>query len=228
MNTFFVESLDESVSLCGDDHNHLKKSLRIRPGEKVKLSDGAGSYGIYRVVETADTTLLEREGGVKTKEVPVKINLYQGIPKKKKLETIAQKCTELGVNALTPVVMKYCERPQVDFKRLEKIILEAAKQSGNPILPQIGDIKTVNEINPKEDLILVAYEKENRPLKEVLESRPDAKNIAVFIGPEGGFSEEEVLALKDLGAQSVSLGENILRTETAGPSVLSVLRYVYG
>ena len=162
-------------------------------------------------------------------------DLYQGLPKIDKMEYIIQKSVELGVNEIIPVNMKYCiakiNNEDKKITRWNKISEVAAKQSKRNIIPKVSKPINVNELYNKikaYDLAIVAYENEDRKtIKEIFESKKNVKNIAVVIGPEGGISKEEIEKLQHAGAEIVSLGNRILRTETAPIAVLSMIIYEY-
>ena len=148
------------------------------------------------------------------------------------METIVQKCTELGVYSIVPVVSARCVVvPNKDFekkrKRYNRVALEAAKQSRRAMVPEVQPLTELKKIDPATfDLFLVAYEDENgRTLKQALRKETTPRTIALLIGPEGGLEEGEVARLTEAGAVSVSLGKRILRTETAGMAMLAQTLY---
>jgi 16S rRNA (uracil1498-N3)-methyltransferase len=163
-------------------------------------------------------------------EPKVKVALYQAWPKAGKMETITQKCVELGIHAIYPVLSaRSVSRPD-DFSakraRLNRIAYEAAKQSQRGIIPEVHALEELSSVSFEGyELVLLAYEEEKvASRKSVIRGR-QIKSAAVIIGPEGGFTPEEAAALQEKGAVSVSLGNRILRTETAGMAVLSMLLY---
>jgi 16S rRNA (uracil1498-N3)-methyltransferase len=165
-------------------------------------------------------------------ESPVKVTLFQCLPKTGKMELIVQKCTELGVFAVVPVVSarcvvvpgKDCEKKR---ERYSRVALEAAKQSRRAMIPSVLPLIELKRIDVKSfDLFLVAYEDENTvTLKQALRATNEPASIALLIGPEGGLEESEVAHLVKAGAKSVSLGKRILRTETAGMAMLAQTLY---
>ena len=174
-----------------------------------------------------------------TAESNVKVHIYQGLPKADKMELIIQKSVELGVEKITPVEMKRCV-VKLDSKdkikkidRWQKIAEVAAKQSGRDIIPEICSVKNIKEIVDEfeeYDLIILCYENEkNTFLKDVLKTvaQKDLLKIAVIIGPEGGIDISEVEIMENNGAKVVSLGSRILRTETVGLSLLSIIMYEF-
>ena len=165
----------------------------------------------------------------------VEVDIFQGLPKADKMEYIIQKCVEIGVHKIVPVNMKYCiakikdeEKKNIRWNKISEV---ASKQSKRNIIPKveksINMSKLCSEIK-NYDLAIVAYENEdNITIKNILKSENKPKKIAVVIGPEGGISQEEVAELIKAGAKKVSLGNRILRTETAPIVALSMIAYEY-
>ena len=242
MYRFFVEpsQVEETViRICGSDVNHIKNVLRMRPGEEVAVSNGIDGKeyrcGILALEE--DCVRLElrfiKEDGV---ELPAKIYLFQGLPKADKMELIIQKAVELGAFQVIPVSMKRCvvkldeKKADAKIKRWQGIAEAAAKQSKRGVIPTVAPVmsyvqavKTASEM----DLKLVPYElAEGMPqTKQLIESARPGQQIAIFIGPEGGFDESEIVLAQENGISPITLGKRILRTETAGMAVLSVLMF---
>ena len=244
MYQFFVEpeQIDvaaKSVIIRGTDVNHIKNVLRMRPGEEVAVSNGIDGKeyrcGILALEE--DCVRLElrfiKEDGV---ELPAKIYLFQGLPKADKMELIIQKAVELGAAGVIPVATRNAvvkldaKKAEAKVRRWQAIAESAAKQSKRSYIPQVGMVMSLKEAfsyieEQKFDLSMIPYELEKGMdgIKQVLGRLAPGQQIAVFIGPEGGFDEEEIkLALK-MGVKPVSLGKRILRTETAGPAILALL-----
>ena len=180
--------------------------------------------------------ILHREFG--NHEPPISIILYQGLPKSSKMDFIVQKATEIGVKEIYPIITNRTvvkidnnkkEKNKVD--RWNKISEEAAKQSKRDIIPKVNSVLSFKEminILKDEENILVPYEnQEGIGIKDIIKKISN-KKIHVIIGPEGGFEEEEIEELKDIGSNTVSLGPRILRTETAGIVALSILLYELG
>ncbi|RBP68920.1 16S rRNA (uracil1498-N3)-methyltransferase [Alkalibaculum bacchi] len=239
MHRFFIEDhqiVDEQVYISGENHEHMTKSLRVKIGEKVELSNGKGLEYIATVQEIdKNQVLLEIiEKTTNSSEMPVKITLYQGLPKATKMDLIVQKTVELGVTNIVPVIMERTivemdKKANKKIERWQKISEEAAKQSKRGIIPIIKPVvklKNIDKEFEKNDLNLIAYENEDDSnLKKILEAHNKVQKIGVLIGPEGGISEKEAQYLKELKAKSISLGKRILRTETAGMAALSMLVY---
>jgi 16S rRNA (uracil1498-N3)-methyltransferase len=209
--------------------------LRKQPGDLLMLLDGRGMEYIVRIASMErseiDTEIVER----RRRELPtVTVTLGQGLPKSDKMDFIVQKATELGVSSLVPLVT---ERTIVKVKdeekrreRWQKIAREAAMQSGRPDIPKVKTIRSfsdfIHTLAPgPQTLFLLPWEEGTEPVKNVLRGHLDAKHVVVLIGPEGGFSKAEADAVRGKGFHLVSLGRNILRTETAAIAVLSIIGY---
>lgn len=236
---FFTES--EAV-ITGLDVNHIKNVLRMKPGERVLLSDGKGTNCLCELTEidpdAVRAKILPEE--VADTELPVEVTLYQGLPKGDKMEFIIQKCVELGVTRIVPVEMSRCvvklepKKEEAKRRRWYGISESAAKQSKRMIVPEIAGVmkyQAAVEEAKASDLILLPYE-DSESLegaggmaltRKLIENLTPGQRCAVFIGPEGGFSDGEVALAKDAGARTVTLGRRILRTETAGLFVLSAI-----
>ena len=240
MPKFFVKEnqiSNNKIEIVGDDVNHITNVLRMKQGEILKVcNQETGENYIAEIINAQknSVTCEIQEKLEETAESNVDITLYQGLPKFEKMELIIQKNTEVGVNAIVPVIM---ERTVVKLdekiaskklERWQKIAEIAAKQSMRDIIPQIGNITKLKDIDTTEfDAVLVAYEnEEHNMLKTELQklerkiksnnSSEQQYNIAIVIGPEGGISEKELVMLAEKNAKFVSLGKRILRTETAG------------
>ncbi|MEZ4509004.1 MAG: RsmE family RNA methyltransferase [Eubacteriales bacterium] len=203
-------------------------------GDALSLCDGAG-YEYDAVISSVSQDAVVCTLGERQKsevESPVHVTLFQCLPKTGKMETIVQKCTELGVYAVVPVVSARCVVvPGKDFEkkreRYQRVALEAAKQSRRAIVPEVKPLMELKAIDPESfDLFLIAYEDEAaRTLKTALRESAAPRSIALLIGPEGGLEDGEVKRLAASGAVSVSLGRRILRTETAGMAMLAQILY---
>ena len=232
MYRFFIKEEqihDGMIEICGSDVNHIKNVLRMKTGDKVYLSNGSDLEYECSLLEWTDDTILakiEDVHGMET-ELPVKITLYQGLPKGDKMEMIVQKAVELGVAEIVPVAMKRCV-VKLDAKKAAKkvsrwntIALSAAKQAKRGIIPEVREMKNFKDILEEvkdTEFMLVPYE-------EAKGMQASKELIRIIIGPEGGFEKEEIEQLKAAGGQTMSLGKRILRTETAGMTVLSILMF---
>ena len=235
MRRFFCDNINgTNATITGDDAHHISRVLRMKPGEVLSLCDGAG--GEYDAVITSvspDTVVCALgDQHESASESPVAVTLFQCLPKTGKMETIVQKCTELGVFAVVPAVSARCVVvPNKDFEkkreRYNRVALEAAKQSRRAVVPQVLPLVELKKVDPKQfNLFLVAYEEEEtRTLKIALRAAGSPATIAILIGPEGGLEPDEVHRLTANGAVCVSLGKRILRTETAGMAMLAQILY---
>lgn len=242
MYQFFVEPhqiSDKSVRIEGQDVNHIKNVLRMKIGEELSVSNGVDGKeyrcGIVAMDEECITCELRfiKEDGV---ELPSEVYLFQGLPKADKMELIIQKAVELGVHAVVPVATKRCVVKLDDKKARQKIarwqgIAEAAaKQSKRRIVPEVKDVMSFKEaLNFVKDfeVKLIPYElaEDMSKTREIIEALQPGQRVAIFIGPEGGFEEGEVEAAMENGVEPITLGKRILRTETAGFTVLSWVMY---
>lgn len=242
MYHFFVEPgqiQGTQIYITGKDVNHIKNVLRMRIGEEISVGNGIDGKEYRCVIDSFEEDsvncklLFIKEDGV---ELPVKVALFQGLPKADKMELIIQKAVELGVYEIIPVATKRCvvkldaKKEASKIARWQAIAEAAAKQSKRAVVPQIRPVMTMQEA------IKAASEMEHRIIpyelaegmaktKEVFESFTPGNSVAVFIGPEGGFEEKEVEAATEAGIEPVSLGKRILRTETAGFTVLAWIMY---
>lgn len=232
MSRFFVRSQTAPV-IEGEEYKHLASVLRLKAGDTVTLCDGQGMECKATITTlTGKQALLMPGEWVACKSEPAhKVTLLQCLPKTGKMEVILQKCTELGLSTLVPVVSHRCVAlPGKEYEkkrqRYEKVAEAAAKQSGRGRIPTVTMPIDIGKLDVSAyDAVLLAYEGEHAlSLKQALAADP-GKNIALLIGPEGGFEEEEVRSLVEKGAVSVSLGTRILRTETAGMAMLAQLLF---
>ncbi len=230
MYNFFVERdqfYNHTVDIKDENFNHIKNVLRMKIDDELIVScKETGNSFLCTISEIGDNKIIckiieERE----STEPKVAVTLFQGIPKSDKMELIIQKTVEVGINKIYPVEMKFCIGKIKDNKKITRwqtISEAAAKQSKRNIIPTIENpisFKEMAEVLKEYDLALVAYENEEKTnIKEVLQQNPDAKKIAIIIGPEGGISKEEVESL---------VSKRILRTETASISMLSMIMYQY-
>lgn len=238
MYRFFCDTDGETVRVTGEDAHHISNVLRMEKGEQIIACCGDGLDYIAEITNiakdcvTANVIKTEPSKG----ESNIKITLFQGLPKGEKFDTVIQKSVELGVFEIVPIMLKRCvvkidsKKKSAKTERWNKITLSAAKQCGRGIVPQVKeplDIKEAALLMKNFDLVIVAYEEEKETtLKDVLTSCGDVKNIAVVIGPEGGIEKEELNYLVETAnGKSVTLGERILRTETAPISLISMIMY---
>lgn len=233
MPRFFVtDNIGENYLLDGENGRHAAKSLRMKKGEELVLCKGDGLDYYGTVSEVLDNSLeiniyKQEENKAESK---MKVHLLQCIPKLDKMDLIIQKSVELGVCDITPVASSRCisQISGKEAKKLErwnKISLEAAKQSGRGIVPKVLPVLKFKEAlkNAVGDKVIF-YEGKADGLREFLDESK-SEDITILIGPEGGFSTEEVENAKAEGFASISLGKRILRTETAGLCALSIIMY---
>lgn len=241
MHKFFVEDNqinNEKIIINNEDYNHIANVLRMKKGEFILITNKDSKETFNCEIDEINSNevicnILNKEN--KEIELNVNIDLFQGLPKADKMEYIIQKSVELGVHKIVPVNMKYCIAKIKDEEkknlRWNKISEVASKQSKRNIIPKIEksiSISTLCSEIENYDLVIVAYEnEENNTLKDVLKGNSKIKNIAVIVGPEGGISTDEIEKLKECGAKIVSLGNRILRTETAPIAILSMMVYEY-
>lgn len=242
MYQFFVEPSQiqgKRVIITGKDVNHIKNVLRMNPGEEIAVSNGMDGKEYRCSIESflADEVLCElrfvKEDAL---ELPSKVYLFQGLPKADKMELIIQKAVELGAYQVIPVacrrsVVKLDEKKEKSkLARWQGIAEAAAKQSKRGIIPEITGVMSMKEaIAYSRDcqVRIIPYELAEgmEKTRQIIESLKPGQDIAVFIGPEGGFEEAEVNAAMEDGIVPITLGKRILRTETAGMTVLSIIMY---
>lgn len=255
MRRFFVppENVGENTIIIDDrnDLHHMIKVLRLSEGDRITISDSQEWEYQAELVrldsDEAEATILDKQRF--TAEPETKITLFQGIPKQGKMELIVQKAVELGVSDIVPVFMKrtvVADKGNFGKKiqRWQKISDEAVKQCRRGVIPEVHDAVKMDEVLCRFggfDMVLFPYENEDgTTIKDVLRAavlqgysegsdgsgaaaRP--VKVAVVIGPEGGFSDEEAEAVVAAGGLSVSLGKTTLRTETAGLAAIAMIMY---
>ncbi len=234
MHRFFTNEIQSNTAVVrGDDVRHIAKVLRLHAGDCVQLCDGNGNEcdAVIRSVAPDAVTFDTEPWRTARTEPNAKITLFQCLPKAGKMETIIQKCVELGVSAFVPVQSERCVvvlNPPYEgrIERWQRVSEEAAKQSRRGVIPKVHLPVALDKLDFSNfDTVLAAYENEQTvSLKSALRARCGLR-IAVVIGPEGGFSEQEIETLLKKGARSVSLGTRILRTETAGMATAAQILY---
>ena len=244
MPRFFVPEdniSDSRIRITSGDAAHISRVLRLKRGDNITVCDGRGhDYGArIEGINQGEIicSITEKRRG--ESEPPVRVTLYQGIPKASKMDYIIQKTTELGVSEIVPVAMARCvskiEDKKTETKKLDrwqKIAKEAAQQSQRGIVPKIRPVMTFDEAISamrESDLYFAPYECEDeQSLKSVLTSVENPRTASFMIGPEGGFDLSEIEKLTAEGVPTVTLGPRILRTETAGEAVLAMMMYEIG
>lgn len=242
MYQFFVEPSqiqDKRIVITGNDVNHIKNVLRMKIGEEIAVSNGIDGKeyrcGIEELGEDQIVCTLRfiKEDGV---ELASQIYLFQGLPKADKMELIIQKAVELGVHEVIPMATKRCvvkldEKKAVSkINRWQGIAEAAAKQSKRGVVPQVHSVMNMKEAVAyagEMEVRLIPYElaEDMAHTKQLIEQVKPGQKVAIFIGPEGGFEEAEVQMALEAGIEPITLGRRILRTETAGFTILSWLMY---
>lgn len=242
MYHFFVEPeqiSEKEIRITGSDVNHIRSVLRMKPGEEILISSRAGGDYHCAVEEIGQdevrTSIMWKEA--LGRELSCPIVLFQGLPKGDKMEMVIQKNVELGVHAIVPVSMKRCvvkldeKKAQAKQKRWQQISESAAKQAKRGIVPEILPVMSFTRAldyagDFEQKLLPYECAEGIAGTRRILSGIQPGQKVAVFIGPEGGFDEKEVEEAKKAGFQVLTLGRRILRTETAGMMLLSVLGYL--
>lgn len=242
MHWFYVENSqieEDKIRICGPDVNHIKNVLRMQPGERIVICNGEGKDFYCQIASVSSEEVIAQieEMNDTESELPAKIYLFQGIPKKDKMELVIQKAVELGVYEIIPVAMKRCvakiEDGKKEKKKLERwqsIAVSAAKQSGRGIIPKVHEVLSFKEslqYAKKLENVIVPYELADgiENTSEIIKESVKKQSIGIFIGPEGGFDEKEIEEALQLDFHTITLGKRILRTETAGLTILSILMF---
>ncbi len=253
MDRFFVEPEhlnldDKTLYIDGEDVKHISKVLRYGQGDEIEVCDSNGHEYICRI-ESIDRTRIDLsivdEVDI-NRESRIRISLYQGVPKSTKMDIILQKLTEAGVDEIVLVNTKRSvvnikgDKADKKFDRWERIIYEAAKQSKRGLIPKLRGIlsfKEALEDMGKNDINICPYEVEKSlgikealqtgQVKKILENKDEVR-VGIFIGPEGGFAEEENEMVKAAGIASVTMGPRIFRTETASIVATAITLYELG
>lgn len=245
MYQFFVEPNqininDKSVIILGTDVNHIRNVLRMKAGEEISVCNGQDGreYRCGIVSFEEDRVICElRFIKEENTELPVKVYLFQGLPKADKMELIIQKAVELGVYRIIPVSAKRCVvklddgKAAAKVRRWQGIAEAAAKQSRRGVIPEVSGVMSFHravEQAAAMDVRMIPYELASgmEKTRQIISGIEEGQSVAIFIGPEGGFEEQEIQLAADNGIQPVTLGRRILRTETAGMTVLAWIGYV--
>ncbi len=242
MHRFFIESRNMSGSravITGNDAHHIRDVLRLGIGDEICVSTGDEWEYICEISTIAkdEVDAIVVDTMKPGRELPSRITLYQCLPKKDKFEWIIQKAVELGAYRIVPVrsarviVQLDAKKEAARISRWNAVAESAAKQSRRMFVPEVSGVLSFEEAlrSAKEDAVrLIPYEKSEGMdrTRELIGAITPGQSVAVVIGPEGGFEEKEIALAKQYGFEPISLGKRILRTETAGMSVLSVLGYI--
>ena len=230
---------EETVVIRGSDVNHIRNVLRMRQGEPLFISGGEGTGYECEICHIGTDQVMARilSRSDRTGELPARLHLFQGLPKGDKMELVIQKAVELGVSEVIPVITRRTivklDKKKVEAKtaRWNAVAESAAKQSGRGVIPVVRGVLSFKEALAYAGpfpVKIVAYERAEgmKTLREQLGRIRPGMDAGIFIGPEGGFEEDEISGAESAGAVPVSLGRRILRTETAGLMVLSVAGYL--
>ncbi len=243
MHRFFTNKdniTSGKLYINGDDVNHIYKVLRLNKGDDILVCDGFGRDYVSRIAEITKKEVICEiiDAFDNISEPPIRITLFQGLPKAQKMELIIQKGVEIGIHRFQPVITQRVvvktEGKDISSKleRWRRISEEAAKQSSRGIIPEISEPITFDRALKefsKMDLSIIPYERESATgLKKILLGNPSAKNVGIFIGPEGGFDETEIKCSIENNVIPVTLGPRTLRTETAGIAASSMVLYEIG
>lgn len=230
---------DDVITLDSFDSHHLVHVIRLSNGDRIIVFDGFGKEYLCEVIDANPESVKARvlEERLADIEARTRITLVQSIPKSDKMDFVVQKCTELGVVRIVPVISERTivkltvDKAKSRRERWQRIAGEAAKQSGRSVIPEIGEVipfqSAVEGLTQKELALMLWEGEKTRGIGSVLK-RTEAEAVTVFVGPEGGFSPEEVETAMQGGAIPVGLGPRILRTETAGIVALAIILYEYG
>ena len=250
MPKFFVKQnqiKEDKIIIEGQDVKHIQKVLRAKTGQELEICNSdTGENFLCNINKFNENHILcdIKQKIEEETESNIKVTIFQGLPKADKIEYIIQKAVELGTYDITPVEMKRCvvkldekdKKKKID--RWQKISEVASKQSGRNIIPKINNVINIKELceNIKNyDIVLVAYENEkNNTLKQQLQKfkeniksklNKNEVKIGIVIGPEGGLELQDVEFLEKGGANIITLGNRILRTETVALNILSIIMY---
>ncbi|MCC8169761.1 MAG: 16S rRNA (uracil(1498)-N(3))-methyltransferase [Oscillospiraceae bacterium] len=232
---------DTQIVIDNEDVNHISRVLRMNIGDEITVCDGRGFDYKVKITEIEDKKIICEitEKHKSDTEPNIEVTLFQGLPKASKMDYIIQKPTELGITRFVPCKLLRCvtklENQKAEMKKTErwqKIAEAAAKQSGRGIVPKIVPPMTLEQVIEEMrgyDICFAPYEcEEKKNLRSVLRSKSEIKRAAYIIGPEGGFAPSEIDKITSAGIDTVTLGKRILRTETAGEAVLSMIMYEIG
>lgn len=237
MHRFYADEtgvVNQIARLDSEDAQHAVRVLRLQPGEEIVLFSQGEAYAA--VIDSVQDGVTVRVGDtLKNPEATVRVTLYQGVPKGDKMDYIVQKCTEGGIHRIVPVNMPRCVA-KLDGKddkkrqRWQRIAREATKQAFRPVVPEIApavSMKQLPALLSQHQLVLAPWEDEHAlSLRQVI--KEDITDVAIIIGPEGGMSEEDMAHFRACGAQAVTLGPRIFRTETAGLASLIAIMTLTG
>lgn len=220
MYLFYTPDIDTSHCLNEEESGHCVRVLRYGQGDEILLTDGRGTTYTARIVNPhpkhCEFEIVSQERQEKGHHFYLHIAIA---PTKnvERIEWMVEKCTEIGVDEITPLLCHFSERKQLRTDRLEKIVLSAAKQSLTPYLPKLNELTDFNTfirgVKEQDKFIAHCYKEDKKVLRDEIQR---GRDVVILIGPEGDFSEQEIRDAMTLGFVPVSLGNSRLRTETAG------------
>ena len=219
----------DEIVIKDDENIHLRSVLRLKSSDRIEVCFGQGEI-CSCVIESVDkkSSIAKIESTFVASKPKFDITLFMAITKSERMDWAVQKCTELGVTHIVPFESKFCTAKDRGNKveRLNRIAVSACKQSGRAYLPIISSTISFEELlkHVQGKQTILAYENDTTKAKSVISALKE-QDTALIVGSEGGFSEDEVKQLVDAGAKCVSLGENILRAETAAVALTSVIMY---
>jgi 16S rRNA (uracil1498-N3)-methyltransferase len=230
---------NDLLKIGGNEARHIRRVLRLKTGDEIIVFDGLGKEYEGVIDEEGSFSVVIKVHNISAsgKESPLEVTLAQSLLKGEKMDTLIQKATELGVKEILPFLSSRSvpllgkSARLKRHRRWERIAIEASKQCGRGVVPKIEPLRDYSEMlqtSSSGSLRLILWEKEGAKLKKVLERSIEKTKIFFIIGPEGGFSQEEVEEAKKTGFTTVSLGKRILRAETASLCFLSILQYDRG
>jgi len=230
---------NDLLKIGGNEAKHIRRVLRLKAGDEIIVFDGLGNEFEGTIVEGASSSVVIRVQNISSSksESPLEIILAQSLLKGEKMDYLIQKATELGVKEIIPffssrsIPLLEKSGKQKRHQRWERISIESSKQCGRGMIPKIEPLQDYSEVlrtASSDFLLLILWEKEEVRLKEALERSKEKKRIFFIVGPEGGFSEEEIEEAKKAGFITVTLGKRVLRAETASLCLLSILQYDRG
>lgn len=242
MNRFFAEidssEIGKSTDITGTDVNHIKNVLRLKAGDEIIVSNGSGRdyHCLISAIENEKVVADIFDICDNFAELETEVVLFQGFPKSDKMDLIIQKTVELGVSRIVPVMTKRTvvrldeKKAAKKLERYNAIALSAAKQSGRGVIPEVTmpvAFKEALGMAKSLDMNIIPYEEAKgiNYSKQVISEIKGKKSLGIFIGPEGGFAAEEVQSAIDIGAHPITLGHRILRTETAGMAIMSIIMF---
>ncbi|MCC8126678.1 MAG: 16S rRNA (uracil(1498)-N(3))-methyltransferase [Clostridiales bacterium] len=241
MYHFFITTDQIRENCChivGQDVNHIGNVLRMKPGERIAVRDGSSVDYLCEIISISPQEVVAKilEAEENKTELPARLTLFQALPKGDKMEFVIQKAVELGVSEIVPVATKRCvvkldgKKAEAKVHRWNSIAQSAAKQSGRGIVPEVTKVmswKEALDCSSNLDIRLLPYElaQDMVKTKKIISGIRAGMHVGIFIGPEGGFERAEAEQAEAAGLLPITLGRRILRTETAGMTVLSILMY---